>query len=523
MLIATGTTGFDAGLATPLSPLVDRPFLQHVIECLVDRGIKYVDILLHHDAEKVEKYFADGRRWGATFRYHLVRDPRTVHDRVARLVGRDSEIDGSYDSDPFLLVHADRLEPGAWKEAKPTDRSTVAFVYAESTSTTGELHPCELHHWSGAAWLTAETARSVCQQAKQSGADFGSELMKTAKSDGRLVETRKPLDGRTFQGLIESQSRVLQEEFPELIRFPGGADKGIWIQRNVALHRDVRIEPPVYIGPHCEIEGHTTLGPNVVISSSCHIHAKCEIKESLIGHDSMLGEGLSVENCVIDKHHLYHIKHDVSVAIHDDLLIGSTAIGLPGLVFFRRALSRLVAMVALLITWPLLLVVAAIQKLRCGTGFYYETVSRLPLTSRRSADTFERLRIASRRNQNESNFRHFLLEVLPGLLNVAKGDMGWVGVTPLSPARLHDLPQEWRAPYETCDGGLINEAKVLYGDREMNDEVLSAEVFHAVTIKTMWRRIKTIARYFVTIFTGPKSLGSRASRLPSATSGAMVR
>ena len=51
-------------LPGPLLPLLDRPFLQHVVEYLISRGVKRFDIVLSHLPEKVEEALGDGKRWG---------------------------------------------------------------------------------------------------------------------------------------------------------------------------------------------------------------------------------------------------------------------------------------------------------------------------------------------------------------------------------------------------------------------------------------------------------------------------
>jgi hypothetical protein len=40
---------------TPLLPLLDRPFIQHVVECLVDLGATEFDFILSHLPERVEQ------------------------------------------------------------------------------------------------------------------------------------------------------------------------------------------------------------------------------------------------------------------------------------------------------------------------------------------------------------------------------------------------------------------------------------------------------------------------------------
>ena len=59
---------------TPMLPLADKPFIQHVVETLVDRGVTEFDFALNHLPEKIEHLLGNGARWGSRFRFHLARD-----------------------------------------------------------------------------------------------------------------------------------------------------------------------------------------------------------------------------------------------------------------------------------------------------------------------------------------------------------------------------------------------------------------------------------------------------------------
>src|SRR5579884_2167414 len=58
----------------PMIPLVDRPFIQHVVEVCARDGVSHFDFVLHHLPEKIEHHLGDGTRWGSTFTFHLARD-----------------------------------------------------------------------------------------------------------------------------------------------------------------------------------------------------------------------------------------------------------------------------------------------------------------------------------------------------------------------------------------------------------------------------------------------------------------
>ncbi|MEW6753870.1 MAG: hypothetical protein AB1505_23250, partial [Candidatus Latescibacterota bacterium] len=69
VLIATGgvpAPGTDGLRPAPLRPLVDRPFIQHVVECLVQEGITELDLVLSDRPEEVSGCWATGRAGAAT-------------------------------------------------------------------------------------------------------------------------------------------------------------------------------------------------------------------------------------------------------------------------------------------------------------------------------------------------------------------------------------------------------------------------------------------------------------------------
>ena len=100
--LSPGMEPLNERYPTPLLPLVDRPFIQHVVEFLVEGGITRFEFVLSHLPEKIENFLGDGSRWGCTFKFHLERDPSHPYDILKTLhLGEDTG--------PILLAHADRL------------------------------------------------------------------------------------------------------------------------------------------------------------------------------------------------------------------------------------------------------------------------------------------------------------------------------------------------------------------------------------------------------------------------------
>jgi NDP-sugar pyrophosphorylase family protein len=50
-------------------PFLNRPFIYHIVETLLDLGIREFEFCCHSDASAYRKVLGDGERWGAKFRF----------------------------------------------------------------------------------------------------------------------------------------------------------------------------------------------------------------------------------------------------------------------------------------------------------------------------------------------------------------------------------------------------------------------------------------------------------------------
>lgn len=141
IIIATGHApeieSMNEPRPVPLFPLIDRPFIQHTIEYLVDQGATEFDFLLSHLPEKFEELLGDGSRWGSQFRYHLARDAAHPYRLLKSL-----------ETEGVVLAHADRLPQVRLDQTEPACESgpTIYVTPHNSGAESG---------WIGWAWLPA--------------------------------------------------------------------------------------------------------------------------------------------------------------------------------------------------------------------------------------------------------------------------------------------------------------------------------------------------------------------------------
>ncbi len=89
-----------AGLPKAMVDINEKPFLEHQLALLSDRGIKDIVLCVGHLAERIEQYFGDGRRFGVRIRYSMEKGS------LLGTAGAVKQADPLLD-DVFFLTYAD--------------------------------------------------------------------------------------------------------------------------------------------------------------------------------------------------------------------------------------------------------------------------------------------------------------------------------------------------------------------------------------------------------------------------------
>src|SRR4051794_33610873 len=181
VIIATGEGAAFAPLneryPAPLLPLVDRPFLQHIVEYLVEQGILEFDFVLSHLPEKIEHLLGDGTRWGSTFRFHLVGDASRPYRLLPTILPRDGQ-------EPLLLGHADRLPQFSLADLHSLLHHRLPVVFSwQHPSGPGAT---ERTPWTGWAWLPSSYLAQCPNDSEEK--ELAAFLLSRAQTEGAVVE-----------------------------------------------------------------------------------------------------------------------------------------------------------------------------------------------------------------------------------------------------------------------------------------------------------------------------------------------
>ena len=462
-----------------LMPLCGQPILQHLIEFLVQSGISDFDFVLSHLPEKVESYLGDGSRWGARFSYHLTPDSGQPYQRLSVILrpGEGLVLLAREDSIPAL--------PAEWMSKSP---APVVFVDANGT-------------WTGWAVLPARLAARI--SAAGDAAAFEARLLHAARSSGTLSMVECPIRFGTAGDFLESQGALLSGRGPKVSLLRGHeAAPGVRIGRNVSLHPTAQIEGPVYIGANCRIGPETRIGPNAVIGDNCIVEARSHVSHAVVLPGSYIGEFLELTDAVVDHNRLANVRLNTDLFITDAFLLARlTETGL------RRGLARTALRLSaagwLVLLSPVLLALAAWFKLfRRGPVLYCREAVRLPAQG--EPGQWRTFRIPALRPRDATGVS-FWLDVLPGLVPVAAGDLALVGVEPRSPKEISVLPVDWRSLYLQSKAGLITEAAVNRVAADDPDAMYSAEAYYTATAG-FGHDLGLLCRYLGQVVTGAGSV-----------------
>lgn len=466
-----GVAPLNKKLPAPLLHLVDRPFLQHVVEFCIGQGIKRFDFVLSHLPEKIEHFLGDGRRWGCTFTYHLARDP----DRPYRLL---HSMDWEGANEPVLLGHGDRLPHFSLAAVKDAAVPSALFCFHAGDEGKTALD------WTGWALLTPEQIGRLPRDADESAVKV--HLLELLPIELRRVETLPPLDCRSFRDLLRAHDVVLCDLFDGLLLSGKEVEPGVWLSRNVVLHPTAQVFPPVYIGETTEIGEGVKLGPNAVIGNGCVLDARSTVANSAVFSGSYVGEGLELSDVIVDKNRLINARVGGAVTITDNFILGNLEDK-----HIRRALvrfcSQFAGILALLLALPILLLIALALKLfRRGPVLHRLEMVRLPAAEvEREWRTFQLWSFLPHTPTGTlpvgpapANLRGLFLAFLPALVNVARGELSFVGVPPRSRVEIKTLPRDWQALYLSGKAGIVTEAAVRCGPAPHDDELCAAETVY---------------------------------------------
>lgn len=453
-----------------LFPLLNKHFLEYVVEYAVNLGVTEIHLILSHLPERSEEAVGDGSRWGCRIEHHLVPDEKRAWPLLrllARRWGEEMVLLGRADALPAFTVE-ELSEPGCLLWLDPSE---------------GDAPGTRI--WSGWASLPAALLRRMPPNIEAEGPCL--EFLRGARPVGfREHVVGRHMDLRTWEGYLRAQELLLRGHFEGLVLPGREVEPGVRICRNVSLHPSAKIEPPVYFGWDSRVEAGARVGPCAAIQSGSIVDEDTIVRDSSLWPGTYVGQGLELSSMIADRGWLVAVSLGTVLPPRESFLIGNLA-DRPHLRRPRGLLRRVGAAALLLLHLPLLLVVGLVLAIaRRGPVLARRRVVRLPAYP--DPTTWKRVELRSfgagmkpveLRSALERLLVRTGLDRLPGLFEVALGRISLVGVTPRSARELEELDAEWRAICLEGRVGLMGPWELECGPDATREQRFAFEAFHA--------------------------------------------
>ena len=412
-------------------PMMGKPFIQHILEYVERLGIREWEIFLSNSASEVEKFVGDGERWGVKITYHLLRDGGKVLSRLSdELLGGGHEL--------FLFCN----------------EVFLPFITKKQLLEEQSFH----------SLTDQDTGWRICTPV-------------SLKSDLAVVKV-ETLNIISASDYLDSIEKVFANKGEGLVVFGKEIREGIWSGPGTRIPSTSTLVAPVYLGSQVRIDEQSIIGPNVEISNGCIIGGNSFIKGSSILTGSFVGKNLDVNGCIVNQNNILNARLNAVYSASDDMLVTSVEQSQGSSDSVPVSIgSRILALLLLILTLPILLVLSLITRKR-----YRHTIVSIPQSKADFSNVnTQEIPILRRRSDTSGNlWKHIIWHMIPNLYLVVNKKARFFGIPYKTVHEYEQLSSQWKELYLHSVPGLISEADILYETYPEDQMLFACEMYYHV-------------------------------------------
>jgi hypothetical protein len=278
-----------------MTQIIDRPYVQHLLEQLVRRNIGSVSLYLNSPEPKLRELLGDGTRWGIDLQIHEAASI-PVHELC------DSSQQGL-----ALLCDASWL-PALPHFSQETEGISWPSLFFHDRNLTSQ--------WTGWAMMPENLLAAFSSQI-MSGVDWRTAASRLSLSFHKVFLEVSSLNTSGAAQTLESNRIALTGAFPELSFYGLERESGIWVARGAKVPASAKLEAPVYIGENAWIGEGCQIGPEAVIGQNCVIEKGTRVCHSVVARGTFLGPELEVNESVVEHNKIENTRLEVALEIEE--------------------------------------------------------------------------------------------------------------------------------------------------------------------------------------------------------------
>lgn len=295
-------------------PILNRPFLEHLVHYLAQHGIDDIIVTLCYLPDTIERYFGDGRRFGVKLTYVVEESPLGTAGAV-----KNAE---RYLNDTFFVLNGDIF----------TDldlRGMLTFHRQRQSKATIALTPVD----DPSAYGVVETGsggrvRRFVEKPKREEAttnliNAGTYILERDVLEDMPRNTHFMFEHNVFPTLLGKDSPVysypsdaywmdigtpqkycqvqydLLEGRGRSSLYVAGTSEVLGSGARSVVHSMAKVEGPVMIGDDCSIGPHVQIKGPAVIGDSCTILDGAAVERCILWSNIVVGRNASLKDCIV--------------------------------------------------------------------------------------------------------------------------------------------------------------------------------------------------------------------------------
>ncbi len=309
---ATRLLPLTCNIPKAMVPVLNIPFLEHVIRYLSKHQIKDIILAQGYMAQPIEDYLGDGSQLGVKLNY-------VVEDTLLGTAGAVKNAE-RYLDETFLMLNGDiftdlditaMIEHHLERKAKVTialtpvdDPTSYGLIETDAEGRISRF--LEKPNWSqvttntinaGTYTLEPEILTQIPPQTKVS---IERELFPLLLDQGKPIygypSSGYWMDTGTPEKYLQLHRDLLSGKSSQYVpALPGE----VVIGEQSYIHPTAQIKGPVMIGSNCTIERKVRLTGPVVIGSGCQILSEAVVEESIIWRNTQIGQHVNLIGSIV--------------------------------------------------------------------------------------------------------------------------------------------------------------------------------------------------------------------------------
>lgn len=287
-------------------PILNRPFLEHLVGYLKRHGIPDIILALGKVPEQIESHFGDGARFGVRMVYSTEESPLGTAGAVKNAERLMDDSFFVFNGDVFtdidltaMLRHHRRSDTIATIALTPVDNPTIyGVVETDSQGSvkrfTEKPSPDKVATNMINAGIYILEPEIFTHISPNAFSMFERDVFPPLLDGGHTIHSYPSheywIDMGTPDKYLRLQHDLLRSRPP---------DRAIEFEGESRAHPSARIEGPVTVGEGCAIGAHALLRGPAVIGAGCQVEEDAEIEGAVLWRDCTVGRGARLRNCLV--------------------------------------------------------------------------------------------------------------------------------------------------------------------------------------------------------------------------------